>query len=115
MNNSLSIYTESGNIFYQNFNTNENFYNFILTRQDDQTVPVPKEIQYHNSFEKYTQNFLPSFSIDDAEKFDFYANKNSKHLLCRFNDYIKMSGGRKQIIKHKLKIKDLKNQLVLKN
>ena len=44
MNNSLSIYTESGNIFYQNFNTNENFYNFILTRQDDQTVPVPKEI-----------------------------------------------------------------------
>ena len=74
MNNSLSIYTESGNIFYQNFNTSENFYNFILTRQDDQTAPVPKKIQYDNSFEKYTQNFLPSFSIDDAEKFDFYAN-----------------------------------------
>ena len=44
MNNSLSIYTESGNIFYQNFNTSENFYNFILTRQDDQTAPVPKKI-----------------------------------------------------------------------
>ena len=106
MNNNLSIHTESGNIFYQNFNTNANFYNFILSRQDDQTAPVPKEISYHNSFEKYPQNFLPSFSIDDVKKFDFHANKNAKYLLCRFNDSIKMSGGRKQIIKHILKVKD---------
>ena len=31
-NNSLSIYIESGDIFYQNFNTNENFYNFLLAQ-----------------------------------------------------------------------------------
>ena len=29
-NNSLSIHIESGNNFYQNFNTNGNFYNFLL-------------------------------------------------------------------------------------
>ena len=28
-NNSLSIHIESGNIFYENFNTSENFYNFL--------------------------------------------------------------------------------------
>ena len=69
-NNSLSIHIESGNIFYQNFNTNENFYNFLLAQQDETKAIAPKRISYHNSFERYFQNFLLSFSIDDVEKFD---------------------------------------------
>ena len=52
------------------------------------------------------QNFLPSFSIDDVKKFDLYAHKNAKYLFYRFSDFIKMSGGKKQIIKHTLKVKD---------
>ena len=43
-NNSLSIHIESGDFFYQNFNTGENFYNFILAQQDDQTAPAPEQI-----------------------------------------------------------------------
>ena len=35
MNNSLSIHVERGNIFYDNFSTNENFYNFLLAQQDE--------------------------------------------------------------------------------
>ena len=104
--NSLSIHIESGDIFYQNFNTGESFYNFILAQQDDQTAPVPKRISYHHSFEEYIQNFLPSFSMDDVEKFDLYAHKNAKDLLYRFNDYIKMSGGKGQTINHTLKVKE---------
>ena len=34
-NNSLSIHVERGNIFYDNFSTNENFYNFLLAQQDE--------------------------------------------------------------------------------
>ena len=30
-NNSLSIHIEIGNVFYINFNTNESFYDFLLT------------------------------------------------------------------------------------
>ena len=33
INNSLSIHIESRNIFYQNFNTNENFYNKTRQKQ----------------------------------------------------------------------------------
>ena len=105
-NNNLSIHIESGHIFYQNFNTSENFYNFLIAQQNDQTAPVPKRFSYHHSFEHYIQNFLPSFSLDDVEKLDLYSNKNSKYLFYRFNDYIKMSDGKRQIIKHTLKIKD---------
>ena len=73
-NNSLSIHIESGDIFYQNFKTNGNFYNFLLAQQDDQTVTVPKQITYPNSSEKYTQSFLPLFSIDNVEKLDLYSH-----------------------------------------
>ena len=33
--NNLSIHIESGNLFFQNFNTNENFYSFLLAQQDE--------------------------------------------------------------------------------
>ena len=49
---------------------------------------MPKKFAYRNTFDTYINEFLPSFSIDDLEKYDLYAHKNSKHLFNRFNDYI---------------------------
>ena len=69
-------------------------------------APIPKRIAYHYSFEKYTQKFLPSFSIDNVEKFDLFTNKSSKHLFYRFNNFTEASGGQKQIIKHTSKVKN---------
>ena len=80
-NKSLSIHIEFGNIFYQNFNTNENLYSFLLAQQDNTKAIIGKRIMYHYSFEKYIKNYLPSFSVDDIEKFDLYPNKNSKYLF----------------------------------
>ena len=97
---------ESGDISYQNFNTVENFCNFILGQEDNQTAPVPKGCSYYHSFGKYIQNFLPSFLIDNVEKIDLYAHKNAKYLFYKFNDYIKRFGGKRQTIKHILKVKD---------
>ena len=77
-NNSLSIHIESGNIFYQKFNKNENFCSFLLAQQDETKAIIPKRIANHYSFEKICKNYLPSFSVDDVEKCDLYANRNSK-------------------------------------
>ena len=99
-NNSLSIHIESGDTFYQNFNTVENVLKFY-------TCSTGYQSKFHTiTVLKKTQNFLPSFSIDDVEKFDLYANKNAKYLFDRSNYYIKRSGGKRQTIKHTLKIKD---------
>ena len=43
-NNSLSIYVESGNTFYQNINTNKNFHSFLFAQQDETKSIVPKRI-----------------------------------------------------------------------
>lgn len=93
-NNSFSIHIESGDIFYQRFNTNENFYNFLIAQQDKTKAPIPKRITYSHIFEKCTESFLPAFSIGDFEKFDLLIHKNSKNLFYRFNDFIKASGGK---------------------
>ena len=42
--NKLSIHVESGDIFYDNHNTDENFYSFLLSQQNDEAAYVPKKI-----------------------------------------------------------------------
>ena len=74
--NKLSIHVESGDSFYDNHNTDENFYNFLLSQKNDEAAYVLKKFSYKNSFEKYITTFLQAFSIDDQEKFDLLAFKN---------------------------------------
>ena len=98
--NKLSIHVESGEIFYHNHNTGENFNNFLLSQQNDEAAYVPKKFSYRNSFEAYIGSFLQSFSIDDQEKFDLLAFKNSKYLFYRFNDFIKAYGNPRYKLLH---------------
>ena len=104
--NKLSINVESGDIFYDNHNTSENFYSFLLSQQNDEAAYIPKNISYKNSFEAYIGSFLQSFSIDDQEKFDLLAFKNSKYLFYRFNDFIKVYGNPRYRLLHANKMLD---------
>ena len=58
-----------------------------MSQQNDEPAHVPKNLSYNNSFEKYITTFLQAFSIDDQEKSDLLAFKNSKYLFYRFNDF----------------------------
>ena len=103
-NNSLSIHVESGDIFYNDFNTKENFYNFLLAQQDESKQFIPRRISYHYSFE--TRSYLPSFSPEEIDKFDVLSYKNAKYLFCKFNDWIESMGEEKTLIRHTSKVKD---------
>ena len=80
-NDSFSIHIETGDIFYNDFNTKENFNSFLLAQQDELKQFIPKRISYHYSFEKYTRSYLPSFSLEEIDRFDMLSNKNQKYLL----------------------------------
>ena len=86
--NKLSIHVESGDIFHDNHNTGENFYSFLLSQQNDEAAYVPKRFSYRNSFKTYISSFLQALSIDDQEKFDLLAFKNSKYLFYCFHKSI---------------------------
>ena len=90
--NKLSIHVETGDIFYNNHNTEENFYNFLLLQQNGEAAEVPKKFSYSNSFEKYITEFLQKFSVDDQEKFDMLSFKNSKYLFYVFNSFVRLYG-----------------------
>ena len=104
--NKLSIHVDSGDIFYNNRNTEENFYSFLLSKQNEEAAFVPKKFSHSNTFEKYITSFLQNFSIDDQEKFDLLAFKNSKYLFYRFNDFVKMYGNPRYKLLHTRKMKD---------
>ena len=70
---------------------------FLAQRAETKTI-IPKRIAYHYSFGKYVKNYLPSFSVDDVEKFYLYANRNSKYLLYKFNDCIEPLQGAKNLL-----------------
>ena len=90
--NRLSIHISNGDIYYDNHNTGDNIYTFIIDQQNEDTAYIPKKFAYRNTFEKYINGFLPPFSIDDVEKYELYTNKNSKYLFYRYNNYIKAYG-----------------------
>ena len=106
-NNSLLIHIESRDIFYNDFNTKRNFYNFLLAQQNESKQFIPKRISYHYSFEKYMRNYLPSFSIHEIEKLNMLSNKNAKYLLYKFNDWIESLGAEKILIRLSSKVIDI--------
>ena len=106
VNNSLLIHVETGDIFYNDFNTKQNFSNFLLVQQDESKQFIPKRISYHYSFEKYTRRYLPSFSLKEIDRFDLLSNKNAKYLLYKFNDWIEPMGAEKKLIRHTSKVRD---------
>ena len=69
--NKLSIHVESGDIFCDNHNTEENFYSFLISQKNDEAAYVPKRSSYNDTFEKYITSFLQNISVDDQEKFEF--------------------------------------------
>ena len=103
--NKLSIHVESGDIVYDNHNTDEKFY-ILLSQQNDEAAYVPQRFSYNNTFEKYIISFLHNFSIDDQEKFDLLALKNSKYLFYRFNDFVKAYGNPRYKLLHTRKMLD---------
>ena len=99
-NNSLFIHVERGDIFYKDFQTKENFYNFLLAQQHESKQIIPKRISYHHSFERYTREYLLLFSLEEIDKFDMLSNKNSKYLLYKFNDWIESMNAENILIIH---------------
>ena len=83
--NMLSIHIETGNIFYDNYNTGESIYKFLMRQQDD-----TKKIHaaYKDSFSNYKKYFLDDTDAETMDKFYFFTNKNVKYLLYKFNDYL---------------------------
>ena len=51
--NSMSIHLVTGNLFYDHFNTQESFYDYLLNQQDENKQIIKKKIAYSQPFKSY--------------------------------------------------------------
>ena len=85
--NSLSIHLKTGNIFYDNFNTQESFYDFLLNQQDENKEIIKKKL-CSASFKRYLHQLLQNSDSSTIDKYDLFSNENAKFLMYRFNSYL---------------------------
>ena len=90
--NMLSIHIETGNIFCDNYNTNESIYGFLLNQQGETKQKIHGTLTYRDSLSNYVKYFLDDLDNETVEKFDFFAYKNVKYLFYKFNDYLLFNG-----------------------
>ena len=96
----LSIHIQKGNIFYDNYNTNESIYSFLLNQQDETKQIIHATLTYRDSFSNYLKYFLDDLDNETVEKFDFFAYKNVKYLFYKFNDYLLFNGLNTVAVRH---------------
>ena len=80
--NKLSIHVESGDVFYDNHNTEENFYSFSLSQQNDEAAYVPKKFSYNNTFEKYITSFLQNLKTRSTTKKNLTCLPSKTQNIC---------------------------------
>ena len=102
----LKIHVETGNIYYDNNDTNESIHNFILA----QANPISGEIDHLFTFDRdYTTYFhwlADAFNESKKYKLDIFTNKNSKFLFYHFNDYLEQNGNQMKKVKHSVVMQD---------
>ena len=86
--NKLKIHIETGNIFFNNLDTNESIYGFFQQQENQSKAKINFEFSFTDSDEDYFDWLVQGFKGNEDQKFDVLTNKNSKYLFYWFNDYL---------------------------
>ena len=98
--NKLKINTESGNIYYDNIDTNHGILDLIFNQQNPGTGEIPCNLTYGDSYKNYFNWLMTGFDIYEKAKLDVLKFKNAKYLFYRFNNFLSESNATIKKIKH---------------
>ena len=104
--NKLKIHVETGNVYYDNTNTNESIHNFILTQINPTSGEIEHSFTFDRDYVTYFQWLTDAFSASTKSKLDTFTNKNSKFFFYCFNDYLQQNGEEIKKIKHSVVTQD---------
>ena len=101
-NNNLKIHIETGNIYYDDKDTNESIFEFIQNQQNTSKGIIRYDFKFDRNFRDYFKWILNEFDAQQKTTFDVLAHKNVKFLANRYND-LRASGSDELIkIRHSL-------------
>ena len=100
--NDLKIHIETGNIYYQDIDTNESIFEFIKNQQNISKSVIHIELKFDGSYKSYFQWILNEFDAQQKTDFDIFSNQNTKYLVYLFNDFQNSIGESLIKIRHTL-------------
>ena len=98
--NKLKIHVETGNIYYDNKDTNESIYSFLSAQQDPDKASIDSEFIFAGSYEDYFQWLIVGFDSYEKTELDVLTNKNSKFLFYCFNDFLQQRFREPKSVRH---------------
>ena len=90
--NDLKIHIETGNIYYDDKDTNESIFEFIQNQQNNSKGIIRKEFKFDGNYKDYFQWILNEFDAQEKTTFDVFSHQNTKFLVYWYNDF-RESGG----------------------
>ena len=98
--NKIKINIESGNIYYNNTDTNEGILDLIFNQQNPVTGDIPYNLTYGDSYKNYFNWLMTGFDSYEKAELDILKFKNAKYLFYRFNNFLSESNVQIKKIKH---------------
>ena len=82
MQNKFKIHIKTGNLFFNNLDTNESINNFFQKQENIEKVNIYcDKFTFTDSYEDYFEGLVDRFKPGDDQKYDVLTNKNSKYLF----------------------------------
>ena len=79
--NKLKIHTKTGNIFFNNLDTNESICGFLQQQENQSKAKINFEFSFTDSYEDYFDWLVQGFNGNEDQKYDVLTNKNLKYLF----------------------------------
>ena len=100
--NDLKIHIETGNIYYQDTDTNESIFEFMKNQQDTSKGLINTYLKFDGSYKSYFQWIFNEFDAQQKRKYDIFSLKNTEYLIYCFNDFQNSTGKPLIKIRHTL-------------
>ena len=91
-NNNLKIHIETGNIYYNDRDTNKSIFHFIQNQPNITKGVIRQDFKFSGDFKQYFKWILNQFDAHEKTSYDLLSFQNIKFLVYRYNDIL-ISGG----------------------
>ena len=100
--NDLKIHIETGNIYYDDKDTNKSIFEFITNQQNNSKGIIRDEFKFDGNYKNYFQWILNEFDAQEKTTFDVFSHQNTRFLVYRYNNFRESIGEASMKISHTL-------------
>ena len=100
--NDLRIHIETGNIYYDDKDTNKSIFEFITNQQNNSKGIIRDEFKFDGNYKNYFQWILNEFDAQEKTTFDVFSHQNTRFLVYHYNNFRESIGEASMKISHTL-------------